>query len=126
MLAVRLGYLDKAREMLLRTARLDLDDWNNDTDDGLHTTSMAGTWIAAVLGFGGLAVIDDDLSIAPTLAPGWSSLGFHVQFRGTWLSVLATSDEVTVTNRSDASARLTVYGDPVRVDARSSVAIAVT
>jgi maltose phosphorylase len=45
-LAVRLGRLDKAHEMLMRTARLDLDDLNNDTRDGCHTTSMAGTWIA--------------------------------------------------------------------------------
>ena len=50
-LAAKLGK-EKAYEMYLRTARLDLDDYNNDTEDGCHTTSMAGTWMAFVKGFG--------------------------------------------------------------------------
>jgi maltose phosphorylase len=47
---------EKAYEMYLRTARLDLDDYNNDTEDGCHITSMAGTWLAVVKGFGGMRV----------------------------------------------------------------------
>ena len=47
-LACELGYQDKAYEMYLRTARLDLDNYNNDTEDGCHTTSMAGTWMSIV------------------------------------------------------------------------------
>jgi maltose phosphorylase len=100
-LAVRLGRLDKAHEMLLRTARLDLDDYNHDTEDGCHTTSMAGTWIAAVHGFGGLQVVDGTLHLDPVLAPGWTRLAFQVQYRGRWLSVTATTDHVTIVNRSD-------------------------
>ena len=37
--------------MYERTARLDLDNYNNDTDDGLHITSMTGSWLAIVQGF---------------------------------------------------------------------------
>ena len=33
--------IDKAFEMYLRTSRLDLDDYNNEVDEGLHITSMA-------------------------------------------------------------------------------------
>jgi maltose phosphorylase len=96
--------------MLLRTARLDLDDINSDTDDGCHTTSMAGTWIAAILGFGGMQVIDGELHLDPILAPDWNELGFQVQFRGAWLSVTATPGVVTVENRSDVSTMLRVGG----------------
>jgi maltose phosphorylase len=35
--------MDKAVEMYQRTARLDLDNVNNDTKDGLHITAMAGS-----------------------------------------------------------------------------------
>ncbi|GIS08409.1 MAG: hypothetical protein CM15mP112_05210 [Flavobacteriales bacterium] len=42
----------KAYEMYLRTARLDLDDYNNEVSEGLHITSMAGTWLSIVEGFG--------------------------------------------------------------------------
>ncbi len=62
--------LHKAHEMLLRTARLDLDDVNNDTDDGCHTTSMAGTWIATVQGFGGMTVVDGELHLEPDPGAG--------------------------------------------------------
>ena len=95
-LAVRLGRREKAREMMLRTARLDLDNVNNDTDDGCHTTSMAGTWIATVLGFGGMRVIDGALHLDPTLAPGWTELRFQIRFRGAWLSVSATASAVAI------------------------------
>jgi maltose phosphorylase len=121
---VRLGLVDKAHEMLLRTARLDLDDLNNDTRDGCHTTSMAGTWIAAVLGFGGVHVIDGELNINPTLAPGWTSLGFQLQFRGAWLSVSAAPTSVTIENRSETAASIRVAGE--RHDIAAGAAITVT
>jgi maltose phosphorylase len=123
-LAVRLGRLDKAHEMLLRTARLDLDNINADTDDGCHTTSMAGTWIATVLGFGGMQVIDGELHLDPTLAPGWTELGFQVQFRGAWLSVTATRDGVTIENRSDVSTMLRVSGRLYHVARGGALSIA--
>ncbi|HBH5802051.1 TPA: glycoside hydrolase family 65 protein, partial [Enterococcus faecium] len=50
-LAAELGMEEKALEMYERTARLDLDNYNNDTDDGLHITSMTGSWLAIVQGF---------------------------------------------------------------------------
>ena len=78
--------------------------------DGCHTTSMAGTWIATVLGFGGMQVIDGELHLDPTLAPGWTELGFQVQFRGAWLSVIATPESVTVENRSDVSTMVHISG----------------
>ncbi|MGM0551361.1 MAG: family 65 glycosyl hydrolase domain-containing protein, partial [Bacteroidota bacterium] len=45
-LAGKLGYHAKAYELYLRTARLDLDDYNNEVGQGLHITSMAGTWMS--------------------------------------------------------------------------------
>ena len=56
-LAASLGYLDKAKELYSRTARLDLDNINNDTCDGLHITSMAGSWLSIVQGFAGMRTI---------------------------------------------------------------------
>ena len=109
-LAVRLGRLAKAHEMLLRTARLDLDDYNDDTGDGCHITSMAGTWIAAVQGFGGLAVRDDRLHLDPTLAPGWTRLAFHVRFRSSVLAVVVDEQAVYVENEGSAECRLVCSG----------------
>jgi len=30
----------------------DLDDYNHEVEEGLHITSMAGTWMSIVEGFG--------------------------------------------------------------------------
>ena len=65
-LAADLHKEDKAFEMYSRTARLDLDNYNNDTNDGLHITSMTGSWLAIVQGFAGMRVIDDELQFAPS------------------------------------------------------------
>ncbi len=111
-LAVRLGRLAKAHELMLRTARLDLDDYNNDTADGCHTTSMAGTWIAVVQGFGGLQVVGGELCLDPVLAPGWTTLGFQIQFGGAWLSVSAGADAVTIENRGDRSVTIRLGDEP--------------
>jgi maltose phosphorylase len=51
--AARIGNIKKAYELYLRTSRLDLDDYNNEVDEGLHITSMAGTWMSVIEGFAG-------------------------------------------------------------------------
>jgi len=91
-LACKLGRIDKASEMYVRTARLDLDDYNNDTEDGLHITSMAGTWMAVVKGFGGMKVKDGDLSFNPVLPNDWDSYSFRVGFQGKLKEVTVHKD----------------------------------
>lgn len=75
-LACRIGQIDKAYEMYLRTSRLDLDNYNQDTEDGLHITSMAGTWLSVVKGFAGLKVRGTQVEAKPNLPSHWKSLSF--------------------------------------------------
>lgn len=77
-LACKLGKTEKAYEMYLRTSRLDLDDYNNDTEDGLHITSMAGTWLSVVKGFAGVRIRNTELEINPHLPAQWKSLTFRM------------------------------------------------
>lgn len=91
-LASKLGYKQKAYEMYLRTARLDLDDYNNDTEDGCHITSMAGTWMSLVKGFGGMRVKDGKLSFNPFIPEQWKSYSFRLEFRGRVIKVKVSKD----------------------------------
>ncbi|MDX1476551.1 MAG: family 65 glycosyl hydrolase domain-containing protein [Saprospiraceae bacterium] len=116
-LAAHLGLEDKAYEMYLRTARLDLEDVNNDTDDGLHITSMAGTWMAIVKGFGGVSVIDHQLHLNPLLPQAWQGIGFHLRFRDNQLHCQITRDTVRINNTSGPEIALIVTGRPVTVRA---------
>lgn len=86
-IAAKLGDERRAYEFYLRTARLDLDDYNNDTEDGLHITSMAGTWMSVVEGFAGMRVREDGLHFAPMLPEKWQSYSFKVRFRGAVLTM---------------------------------------
>lgn len=93
-LAARIGRLEKAYEMYLRTSRLDLDDYNKEVHEGLHITSMAGTWMSFVYGFGGLRVQNDKLSFNPIIPEQWKSYTFKIRFRNRLLSVKVSNQNI--------------------------------
>jgi maltose phosphorylase len=95
-LASKLGYKEKAYEMYLRTSRLDLDDYNNDTEDGCHITSMAGTWMSIVKGFGGMRIRDGKLYFSPYIPEHWNSYSFRIEFRGRVLKVKVAKEKTEV------------------------------
>ena len=81
-LASALGKTDEAYTLYLRTARLDLDDYNKEVHEGLHITSMAGTWLSIVEGFASMRVKNGELHFTPRLPKHWKSLSFKVIFQG--------------------------------------------
>ena len=81
-LASALGKTEEAYTLYLRTARLDLDDYNKEVHEGLHITSMAGTWLSIVEGFAGMRVKNGKLHFTPRLPKHWKSLSFKVIFQG--------------------------------------------
>jgi maltose phosphorylase len=91
-LACKMGRIEKAHEMYVRTARLDLDDYNNDTEDGLHITAMGGTWMAVIKGFGGMRVKEGEMTFNPVLPHGWDSYSFRVGFKGKVKEVKVNKD----------------------------------
>jgi len=100
-IASRIGNINKAYELYLRTARLDLDDYNNEVADGLHITSMAGTWLAIVEGFGGMRIQNDKVKINPLIPGKWKSYSFHARFRGILFEVSVGKEKIIVKNLSD-------------------------
>ena len=86
-IAADLGKEDKAVELYERSARLDLDNYNNDTVDGLHITSMTGSWLDIVQGFAGMRVRNGQLHYAPFLPKKWQAYQFRQSFRGRVLEV---------------------------------------
>ena len=108
-LASAIGYKTKAYELYLRTARLDLDDYNNDTADGCHITSMGGTWMAFVKGFGGMRVNDGKVTLSPFIPDNWNSYSFRINFRNTILKINVTKENVSIENLSDKELTLMLY-----------------
>lgn len=122
-LAAKLGYEEKAYEMYLRTSRLDLDDYNNDTEDGLHITSMAGTWMSVVQGFAGMRVCEGKLSFSPFIPGKWESFCFNISFRGAVLSVQINKEELRIFNRSSVEVQIIVAKKEYLLKGSSSLEI---
>jgi maltose phosphorylase len=114
-LASRIGNIEKAYELYLRTARLDLDDYNNEVGDGLHITSMAGTWLAIVEGFGGMRIIDGKVQINPLIPGQWKSYSFHTRFRGILFEVKVNHKEIIINNLSEKSLTIVIFGKEYRI-----------
>ncbi len=113
-LAADLHYEDKAVALYERTARLDLDNYNNDTADGLHITSMTGGWLAMVQGFAGMRVHDDGtLSYKPFLPKKWNSYSFRQVFRGRVIEVSVNDDGPHFTLVSGEPLQIEVYKKPL-------------
>jgi maltose phosphorylase len=99
--ASKTGNVKKAYELYLRTARLDLDDYNREVADGLHITSMAGTWLAIVEGFGRMRIKSGRVELNPLIPQKWKSYTFHSRFRGLLFKVKVTGEKVEIMNLSD-------------------------
>lgn len=115
-LANKLGYEKDAYELYLRTSRLDIDDYNHEVHEGLHITSMGGTWMSVVYGFGGFRVKDDMLHLNPHLPGQWKSLSFKVIFRENDLRIRISGSKVTIENEKGPALELMLKGEKVKVD----------
>jgi len=108
-LAARIGDIDTAYNLYLRTARLDLDDYNQEVAEGLHITSMGGTWMAVVEGFGGMRIADGTIRFNPLIPDQWEFYSFNVRFKGNLLNVKVNHEVIEIRNRSNATIPVNLY-----------------
>ncbi|MCR9225935.1 MAG: glycoside hydrolase family 65 protein [Flavobacteriaceae bacterium] len=90
--AAKLDRMEQAYTFYLRTSRLDLDDYNKEVEEGLHITSMAGTWMSIVEGFGGMRVKGEKLCFAPKIPEQWEKYSFKINFRDRILKATVTQE----------------------------------
>ena len=115
-LAAEIGLEEKAYEMYQRTARLDLDNYNNDTEDGLHITSMSGSWLGIVHGFAGMRTATGTLAFAPFVPKGWNSYSFTINYRNRLIKVTTTSEDVKLELLSGNAIEIQLYGKDVLLE----------
>jgi maltose phosphorylase len=113
--AAKLNRMEQAYQFYLRTSRRDLDDYNKEVEEGLHITSMAGTWMSIVEGFGGMRIVDDKLSFTPRIPKQWEGYSFKINFRHRILKVTITKKEVKFVLEGKEDMSLRVNGERVVV-----------
>lgn len=123
-LAAKLGKEEKAYELYLRTSRLDLDDYNHEVHEGLHITSMAGTWMSVVQGFGGMRVKNGQLHFSPMLPKNWNGFEFKILFRGNTLNIAVDKQHVTINSLHGKELTLHLFGKDHVLPANGEVKVA--
>lgn len=121
--AAKLNRMEQAYTFYLRTSRLDLDDYNHEVEEGLHITSMAGTWMSIVEGFGGMRVINNKLSFAPKIPKQWNSYSFKINFRNTIIKINVQQNGTHFTVDGNEHVTILVNEKPVKVSPNNLVTI---
>ncbi|WP_440998739.1 family 65 glycosyl hydrolase domain-containing protein [Fodinibius sp. SL11] len=122
-IASKLDYNDKAYQLYLRTARLDLDDYNKEVHQGLHITSMAGTWMSIVEGFAGKRAKDGKLYFNPSLPDEWDAYSFKILLNGNRLNIRVEPGQVTVRCEKGSESTVNIYGDEYTVSPKNKAVI---
>jgi maltose phosphorylase len=114
--AAKLDRMDQAYKLYVRTARLDLDDYNQEVEEGCHITSMAGTWMSIVEGFGGLQIIDDKPSFTTKLPQQWSGFSFKINFRHQIIEVQVTTSGTKVSLEGKHDQDIILNGEHITLE----------
>jgi len=121
--AAKLGRMEQAYKFYLRTSRLDLDDYNLEVHEGLHITSMAGTWMSIVEGFGGMRVQNNKLHFNPQIPEKWQSYSFKIIFRNRIIKVTVEHKGITFEINGDRPVELYLNNKQVRVEPNAVVTL---
>jgi alpha,alpha-trehalose phosphorylase len=86
-LAMELGYREKAIEYLRYALWMDLADVHANVEQGCHIASMGGTWMAVVYGVAGMREHNGRITFDPRLGKRIEGLRFQLTIQGQLLSV---------------------------------------
>ncbi len=114
-IAAEVGHLQLAHDYLAEAALMDLDDLEHNVKDGLHMGSLAGAWMAAVGGLGGMRHHGSSLSFAPRLPPRIRSLVFRISFRGRLIEVSVKPARATYRLMSGRALRIEHHGEELQL-----------
>ena len=121
--AAKLDKMDMAYEFYLRTSRLDLDDYNKEVEEGCHITSMAGTWMSIVEGFGGMRVKNNRLHFTPKIPKEWEGYSFKINFRNQIVKVAVRANGSTFTVDGNTAMTINVNGKDIVVSPENALSV---
>ena len=115
-LASQLGKTKDAFDFFHFATRMDLDNYNRNTGEGIHTTSIAAAWLNIIYGFAGMRSDGYRLSFAPDLPEEWEGYSFQIKHLGRIISVSIDTKEVNFRLISGEPTALTVYEHEYKID----------
>ena len=113
-LALELGKIKEGLNFFGFATRMDLDDYNRNTHEGLHLTSIFAAWLNIVYGFGGLRSDGEKLKLAPILPENWNSYQFNIKYLDISIKVEVNKDKIIIKTSNPVS--LVLYDDEVLIN----------
>jgi len=117
LMAAEVGHLDLAFDYLGEAALMDLRDLENNTRDGVHIASLAGTYVALIGGFGGMRQKSGLISFAPRLPMGLTRLAFTLLMQGRRLHIEVTPEQATYVFPEGKPLEIMHHGEKVSLSA---------
>ncbi len=90
--------------------RLDLDNYNRNTNEGLHITSFAGAWMNIVYGFSGFRSDGENLSFAPIIFNDFNRYSFNILYHGAVIHVNITKAFAEFSSDKSVKMPINIYG----------------
>lgn len=112
-LATQLGKADEAYEFFRFATRMDLDNYNRNSDEGIHTTSIAAAWMNIVYGFGGLRSDGELLQINPVIPQKWQEYSFKLHYEEDVVKISVDTEHVRISTECGKALELMVYGETI-------------
>ena len=123
--ASELGRHREAFDFFRFATRIDLDNYNRNTGEGIHTTSIAAAWMNTVYGFGGMRSDGELLSFSPSIPAHWNGYSFQVFYRGSMIRVEVSQAEALIRIMEGEPVRIKVVGQEMEVN-REGISIPAT
>ena len=114
-----LGLSEEAYRFYTGASLVDLGQEMRSSDAGIHSAAMGGIWQVAVLGFGGIRIVNGKLRIHPALPEAWKCLKFRVVWQGSPLWITVSGKEVEVVNQG-APVEVELLGETTVIDGKVS------
>ena len=115
-LAAELGRDQEAFDFFRFAARIDLDNYNRNTHEGIHMTSIAAAWMNIVYGFGGMRSDGNLLSFQPSIPGCWQGYSFQVVYRGALIRLEVSREKATLRVVNGPSVHIRFCGQERDID----------
>ncbi len=112
-LAVQLQKHEEAYKFFGFATRMDLDNYNRNTSEGLHTTSIAAAWMNIVYGFAGMRSDEKVLSFSPSIPRDWKGYSFRIHYQGDYIQVKVTKTSAYFCAAEGSSIKIKIYGEEI-------------
>ena len=115
-MASRIGDPERAYDFFIDTVRLDLDNLQGNTHQGIHCACLGGTWMSMIFGFAGMRIIENELYFRPELPEKMKNLKFKIKYKGRELEISVSKENTDIQLLSGSPMQLYLHDKKIMLN----------